>query len=574
MSQDQGDESRVTASRGGARPAPYRAAGVDWPREDLDALAELARLLEPRSETIARAWAERLVRAHMRDAGPFEVVAGAIFAVQNWLLREMLQRLRERDLARLFKASRRYHEALLRSQLESGSRFQTSLEQLNASLDIVSDLVAEEFETTHAGSAGTLRMLRAWNRVMLRTAQIAGTTFHQERSEALERALQTTSALLESARELSTGPRSVAAVVDSVADIVRRTIPGDQSVLFLWSPVDRAYALAAHRGLPPAMLAVIQRLRLSHRDLPLVARALERGSASGTREEGFVPSPLLAHVGIGAYALSPMIASDGRPLGAVAVLRAEAREFDAGEIAILRGLGRNAALAIENAMLAEQLAVAERRKQEDAGAARDSERRRVARELHDCVLQDLGGLKLHLESVVRRHPLPEVERVIEAIIELIAGVRRVVDDLRHPDLDNLSFRQAVAAHAHGLARRSGIAVDIDLPAGVELADWATRDTYRIAQEAIANAVRHAAPHRLRVSLSRENGANVLVIGDDGAGFDAAAATLGSGIVGMRERAAAIGAELRIDSAPGAGTTVSVVLPRAESPPWGRAESDS
>jgi signal transduction histidine kinase len=539
----------------------------DWSPEDRAALADLAEQLEPHTEEIAREWAERLASSVIPPSGDSTPIKAALGSVNLWLFAALLQRLRDGDLRRLFRSSRRYNEALLASQVASEPRFRSTLGQLNASLEILTGLVLGHAHRILGNDPRLPRMLSAFGRIALRSAQITGATFHEHRSKVLRQSLRVTSALLESARELNCGARSVDEMTARVAEVSRHSIRCDRSVVFLWSAAAHAYALAGHSGLADEERIALEGLHLSHRDLPLVAHSLAKGIDAGTRGESLIPRGLLARHGIGAYAMTPMIANDGRPLGAIAVLRREEVPFDDSDAAILRGLGQNAALAIENAMLGERLSIAERRRNEVAATARDAERRRVARELHDCVLQDLGGVKLCLESVMRRRPQEELAPIIGGIMELIADVRRVVDDLRHPDLGNLSFRQAIAAHARVLAHREGIAIDLDLPTEIELASWATRDVYRIAQEAIANATRHADPSRLRVRLSRANGANVLEVADDGVGFDTATFVLGSGILGMRERAAAIGAEFEIESIPGRGTAVRVTLPLNETPPW-------
>ncbi len=538
-----------------------------WSAEDLSALAELADGIAPQAVEICRLWAERLAPTTMPLTHGLTPVVEALESVNGWLLQQMLQRMREGDLKRLLHSTRRYNESLLRSQLASDPRFRSTLGQLNSSLEILTELVLERAQRSFAGDPRLPRMLSAFGRLSLRSALITGATFHEQRSDALRQSLRITSALVVSARELNRGVRSVDEMTTRVAEIAARSIGCDRSVVFLWSSAARGYVLAGHCGLSEAERIALEGLRLSHRDLPLVALSLEKGTDAGTRATGLVPPTLLARHGVGAYAMASMLATDGRPLGAIAVIRRDEAPFEESDVAVLRGLGQNAALAIENAMLGEQLAIAERRRNEGAAAARDAERRRVARELHDCVLQDLGGVKLCLEGLMRRQPQEELAPIISGVMELIAGLRRVVDDLRHPDLGNLTLRQAIAAQAQMLAHREGVAVEIDLPPEIELPSWATRDAYRIAQEAIANAMRHAAPTRLIVSLAHENGANVLAIDDDGIGFDTSAFALGSGIVGMRERAVAIGAEFEIRSAPGEGTTVRVVLPLTETPPW-------
>ncbi len=200
-----------------------------------------------------------------------------------------------------------------------------------------------------------------------------------------------------------------------------------------------------------------------------------------------------------------------------------------------------------------------------AGAARDAERRRLTRELHDGTLQDLSAVKLRLEGAVRNTPSAELQAAVDAIIEIIVALRRVLDDLGAPDVSHISLREAIAAYAQALADGHGVALQLDLGTS-QVPEWATRDAYRIAQEALTNAVRHGAPARLRVQLRDTSDHMLLEIVDDGAGFDVGSAVLGSGIRSMRERAAAIGATLDVSAAPGHGTRVRLTLPHAPARP--------
>jgi PAS domain S-box-containing protein len=208
----------------------------------------------------------------------------------------------------------------------------------------------------------------------------------------------------------------------------------------------------------------------------------------------------------------------------------------------------------------EGLLAAARARQQASAAARDAERRRLARELHDGVLQDLGAVKLRLEGELLRTKAEALQAPIEDLIRTIADLRRLVDDIRPPDLSRASLNEAIAAHARLLTHAKGIALDLDVPPGVGVPEWATRDAYRIAQEAIANAIRHGSPSRLSVRLYREERSTVLEIDDDGVGFDLRTATLGGGVRGIQERAAALGADLEITTSPGEGTILRLVIP--------------
>ena len=204
-------------------------------------------------------------------------------------------------------------------------------------------------------------------------------------------------------------------------------------------------------------------------------------------------------------------------------------------------------------------------RQRAAGAARDAERRRLARELHDGILQDLSAVRLGLES---REPIAGesgAAGVVGAISGVIAAIRAVVDDLRPPALRGGSLEEAIAGHARVLAWAQGIELSLDLPGAETVPEWAARDLYRIAQEATANALRHASAKRIWIRLVREGGDTILEVEDDGVGFDVETSSLGSGVQGMRERAAILGAELDLGRREKGGTRVRLIL-RLQTPP--------
>jgi signal transduction histidine kinase len=138
-------------------------------------------------------------------------------------------------------------------------------------------------------------------------------------------------------------------------------------------------------------------------------------------------------------------------------------------------------------------------------------------------------------------------------------VRRIVEGLRPPALDELGLVEAVRQLADGLVAGTQLIVDLDaqdlprLPAATEVA------AYRILQEALTNAVRHARGHRVCVDIARAEGALVLRVSDDGTGV-LVPREGGIGLPGMRERAEEIGGAFTIEAEPGSGTTVSVRLP--------------
>ena len=195
----------------------------------------------------------------------------------------------------------------------------------------------------------------------------------------------------------------------------------------------------------------------------------------------------------------------------------------------------------------------------------EQERRRWARELHDETLQGLGGLQMMLSSAARE-PSPEkreeiVRQAAEHARAEIERLRRLIVELRPAELDELGLEPALESLAQRRAG-DGLAVRIEADLGDERLAPALESTiYRIVQEALTNATRHASAERATVDVRIAGPEVVVEITDDGGGFDVEAPAGGFGLVGMRERAALLGGHVDVASTPGEGSTVRAVLPR-------------
>ncbi len=203
-------------------------------------------------------------------------------------------------------------------------------------------------------------------------------------------------------------------------------------------------------------------------------------------------------------------------------------------------------------------------------AAAEAERQRWARELHDETLQSLSALRITLSTASRanREELlaQAVRQSVEHLDESIGNLRALITDLRPAALDELGVQAALEGLADR-SRRRGVDVDMSIELAFEQGVATARHTaemetaiYRLVQEALTNASKHGEAKRAVVEV-REDGEAVHVnVRDDGRGFDPAAATSGFGLLGMQERVDLIGGRLDIESAPGSGTRVSIMLP--------------
>ncbi|MFD8273608.1 HAMP domain-containing sensor histidine kinase [Streptomyces flaveolus] len=194
--------------------------------------------------------------------------------------------------------------------------------------------------------------------------------------------------------------------------------------------------------------------------------------------------------------------------------------------------------------------------------AQEAERRRIAQELHDEVGQSMTAILLVLGRAADDADQPlrdELHQAQEITRESLDEVRRLVRRLRPGVLDDLGLISALTSLTHDFATHTGLRVTRRFEADLPALDHETELVlYRVAQESLTNAARHADAERLEVSLGRADGAVVLTISDDGRGIEAACE--GAGIRGMRERALLIGAALDITSAPGTGTRIRLAAP--------------
>jgi two-component system, NarL family, sensor histidine kinase UhpB len=197
-------------------------------------------------------------------------------------------------------------------------------------------------------------------------------------------------------------------------------------------------------------------------------------------------------------------------------------------------------------------------------AGQEAERLRIAQELHDQVGQELTAVLLLLSRVESRGPEEVRSAVAEAqdsVRASLEDVRRIAIELRPEALDDLGLESALVVLCDRLAQRSGLEVSCQAAEGLpELSTEAELVIHRVAQEALTNVARHSGSRRAELTLRREDGHVVLTVRDYGRGMQTNHEA-GSGIRGMRERAALIGAAVEVlDATPGPGTAVRLEVP--------------
>jgi signal transduction histidine kinase len=274
------------------------------------------------------------------------------------------------------------------------------------------------------------------------------------------------------------------------------------------------------------------------------------------RFRGWWPS---AHPQMASF-LGVPIRSRGGVVGALYLTdKEEAPGFTEEDERLIQMLAAHAAIAIENARLYErgrELSFVE-------------ERNRLARDLHDSVVQKLFGVVLAAQSAATlfdRDPdsaRGQVQRLQELTQDAIQELRSLIFQLRPAAVESEGLAAALAKHVQVLGRVHGQHIELEASGEPRLRPGVDDEVFRIAQEALHNAVKHAAADRLGLRLEEGERQLVLTVRDDGVGFDPAATAHRSrrlGLTSMEERATSLGGALRIDSAPGKGTTIRLEVP--------------
>ncbi|MEA2150364.1 MAG: hypothetical protein QOD69_2194 [Solirubrobacteraceae bacterium] len=321
---------------------------------------------------------------------------------------------------------------------------------------------------------------------------------------------------------------------------------------------DGGFARFITSGMSDALVASLGELPRTH---GLLGAMLESAEPYRTRDirrdprfRGWWPR---THPSMGSFLGVPIV-SRGAIAGAFYLTDKEgAATFSDDDQALIQTFAAHAALALENARLHErsrELSIVE-------------ERNRLARELHDAVTQKLFGVVLAAESgtALLAHDVGEAGAQLALVRDLareaMEELRSVIVHLRPAALEAQGLAVALAKHVDVLRRSHGREIGLEVTGDAPVPAAIEADVFRIAQEALHNALRHSGADHIDVRLRCEPGGAALTVADDGAGFDPTAVRSRTlGLTTMAERARAAGGTLAIVSAPGAGTTVGLEVP--------------
>ena len=187
----------------------------------------------------------------------------------------------------------------------------------------------------------------------------------------------------------------------------------------------------------------------------------------------------------------------------------------------------------------------------------ERERRRISREIHDELGQQLGALRLALSAQQLGNPSLSPSEMMHELDNAICSIRRIATELRPPVLDQFGLGAAVEWQAREFARAAGVQCSVQIGGGLQLDSARSLAIFRILQESLTNVGRHAHARQIEVALVTEGDTIRLRISDDGCGFEESPSESrhSLGLLGMRERASAAGGGLTISRRPGGGTLV-------------------
>jgi signal transduction histidine kinase len=361
------------------------------------------------------------------------------------------------------------------------------------------------------------------------------------------------------------------AVLRATVEVVTEATGGDACFLHLWDPTEQRLVLrAATAGFEEAVGRITLRLGEGIAGWVAEHRQVVTIPEDKWADPRYKYIPELRGEEFTSMLSVPVVSRSGSLVGVFNVHSRERRDFSPDDVAFLRMTASLVAGAIERAHLFRALAEKEaelealmRRTIE----AQEEERRRVATEIHDGVTQQMVSVWYRLQAALRAlrsdpdRAEAELARARELVDEALDEARAAIYDLRPSILDDLGLVPSLRTLA---ARQlEGLDLELELPETISLPPHHEVALYRIAQESIANVRKHAEASRVRIVLREEGDDVVLVVEDDGRGFDAATSPgrISFGLTGMRERASLAGGTLDVASEPGRGTRLEVRIPR-------------
>jgi signal transduction histidine kinase len=357
-----------------------------------------------------------------------------------------------------------------------------------------------------------------------------------------------------------------------VLDTVTQTLGAEQATFWLLDAEHKAYRLAAQTPEASPGAEGLGELP-AESEIPFTLFTERRALMLAPSDTS--PQAVELH-NLGAVLAVPLIAEQRLLLGFLTLgTKRSGLLYTDDDLDLLATLAQSATLALENARLHEERLAILRQQLAQVTAAQEEERQRIARELHDGVGPALASLNLRLRTAAKSaQPNPAAAEELKELAELtqanIQDIRRLIYDLRPAVLDELGLVAALREYVDRYEQEQGLQVKLSLPEGKERLPAPLETTlFRVIQEALTNAARHAKARHVEIALDWGAAQVTLRIADDGQGFDLRAADARAkggqhlGLWSMRERIEQLGGRLDIQSHPGASTTIQATIPLAE-----------
>ncbi len=396
--------------------------------------------------------------------------------------------------------------------------------------------------------------LATWAGIAIENARLYTTL--SEREAQVERALRRSETSVDIAHAVG-GETDVVRVLDLIVKRARALV--DAKALLVLLRREGRLVVAARAG---EVGEEVEHLTIPTEDAIFQAAMKER--VSKHLERGTQPSEARLRERLGAEAaLVVPLLFRGRAVGALVALDrvAGGTDFDQEDLRLLQAFASSAASAVATAQsvesdrLQQQIEIGER------------ERRRWAQELHDDALQGLAAIRISLASALGGKAPDRAERIesaaaetVERLEEQINELSRLINDLRPASLEHLGLVGALRALVEECSARGGFGIEADIEIGAVLSGEEERVIYRLIQEALNNVLKHASARSAKVSARLVGKEVVILVEDDGSGFEPESVVRGRGLVGMQERIELLGGALELRSASQGGTRISARVP--------------
>lgn len=356
-----------------------------------------------------------------------------------------------------------------------------------------------------------------------------------------------------------------------VLEMLRNALPAalfaDACLTFEWSEAEKAFigSNSPNVKLKPRSVKAIDRIRKEKKPV----------SIESVETDELLPVKLRGSLGAKSAILIPCVSRDEVTAIAMVLYSTASHKFSDRDIQIASGIVSQAQIVFENAHLYEDVLESRNKLQRlltRLASSQEDERRRISRDLHDGVIQNLSGIIFSLNFLSNalgdedENAKNEVAQLEEIVHDTITDLRKVIYDLRPTILDSLGLVPTLEKHLESFGEANNITIDYNPKMKERLAESVETGLFRLAQETLNNIKKHAQAKTVSLGLEKKKDDVVMVIEDDGVGFDMdeikkrASQDSGFGLSGMNERVQSLSGVVKIVSKPGEGTRVMVTVP--------------